>query len=438
MTDRPVAAKAAMSPRTRIAILLAVLVAVLAVSLALRRRAPNLLLITVDTLRPDRLGCYGYARGSSPHLDALAGEGVVFRNAYSQSGWTLPSMASVLTGLYPHQHGATRFDTGLRLGLPTLATILHGEGYDTRAYVSHSLVSETYGLDRGFANFDSSVLARGHPARVTTSAALTDRVLEDLRDLREPYFVWVHYFDPHALYLVHEGFDFGSSESERYDGEVAHNDRQIGRLLSALDDGGLLKRTAVVFTADHGEEFQEHGGRHHFTLYDEVLRVPLIIRAPALRPGARGSRAQQIDLLPTILRLLGLEVPAAYPGRDLLAQGTAEAPVLAERLQPNRLRQRAVIRGDFKLIRVEPNPDPADYAGRFAYDDLATVGPGTHLFDLRSDPGETRNLIAERPDLAARLLALLEAHVGAAQTPEPSLEVSEELEESLRALGYIQ
>ncbi len=430
-----------MRSKRRLAVLVAILVALvvgLLVSRALRRPPPNVLLVSVDTLRWDRLGCYGYGRETTPNLDALAAEGVLFANAYSQSGWTLPSMATLLTGLHPRQHGATRFDTALRARIPTLATILKDEGYATRAFVSHTLVSGKYGLDRGFDRFDSTVLERGHPAHVSTSAELTDRAIEELERTPEPFLLWVHYFDPHALYLPHQGFEFGDAETDRYDGEIAHNDHQIGRLLAAARERGLLERTVVVVTADHGEEFGEHGGQHHFSLHEEVLRVPLILGAPSLPARVVEQRVQQVDLLPTLLGLLGLPANPIYPGRDALGEPAPGRPVYAERYQPNAFRQRAVIAGRYKLIDVDLNPEPAAYAGTFEYDELARIETGRLLYDLVDDPAETRDLLAERGEEAARLLALLEQGLAPAAAAEPTLEVTEEMRDSLRALGYIQ
>ena len=398
----------------------------------------NLLLVSVDTIRSDHLGYEGYPRATSPHIDGLAREGIVFRNAYSQSGWTLPSMATIMTGLYPHQHGATRLDTRIRASVPTLALMLGRAGYDSRAYVSHYLVDATHQLDRGFDHFDSSVLGLGNPAKITTSKALTDLAISDLDRIREPWFLWIHYFDPHLFFLPHQDFRFGAADLDRYDGEIAHNDHQIGRLLAALEERDLLDRTVVVFTADHGEEFGEHGGLGHFTLYEEVLRIPLVVRSPRAGPLTVELPVGQIDVLPTLLPLLGFQVPPGFPGRNTLADSAAPSPIFAERTQPATFRQRTVISGGFKLIYIDRNPHPPSYAGKIEYEEQAKLAVGLRLFEIRSDPGETTDLIDERPDVARDLLALLQSRFVEIAPAEGTIELTKERLDELRELGYIE
>ncbi|MBW1688718.1 MAG: sulfatase [Deltaproteobacteria bacterium] len=400
-------------------------------------RRLNVLLISVDALRHDHLGFMGYPRRVSPNLDRLARESVVFRQAYSQSGWTLPSMATILTGLYPHEHGATRLDTRILPEVATLASILEARGYDTRGYVSHSLASEIYGLDRGFRRFDSSVIGLGHPAEVSTSEQLTDLITREIEQVREPYFIWAHYFDPHARNLVHSEFDFGSSPLDAYDSEIAHNDREIGRLLDDMEEKGLLGDTIIVFTSDHGEELMDHGALHHFTLFEEVLRVPLTIQVPGGAARSVEGPVQQIDLLPTLLTALGIGVTGALPGRDVLGEPPPPRAVFAERYQPNLYRQRAVIMDDYKLISIDRNPDPAEYAESFSYDKLAKLDEGLFLYHIGRDSRETTNILGQEESTRTRLVSLLEEHFGSGELPEDSIEVSKELEERLRRLGYI-
>ena len=187
-------------PRLRV---LGVLALFVCAGACLEAPPPSLVLISVDTLRPDALGFAGNARATSPNVDAIAREGVIFRRATSAAGWTLPSMATIFTGRYPRDHGATRYDRKIREGIPMLASILRERGYDTRAYVSHILLGADYGFARGFDVFDDSVLRVGNPHDVSTAVPLTDRLLADLeaRPLVEPFFLWVHYFDPHFKYL---------------------------------------------------------------------------------------------------------------------------------------------------------------------------------------------------------------------------------------------
>jgi choline-sulfatase len=398
----------------------------------------NVVLITIDTLRPDHLGAYGYAHDTSPNIDRLAEQGVLFRNAYSQAGWTTPSVATLMTGLYPHEHGACCFDKPIRKTADTLAEQLKRAGYTTRAHVGHALVSGTYDFDRGFDDFDAGVLGLGHPGQVTTSEQLTDRAIYGLDDLVEPYFLWVHYMDPHQMYLQHEGFTFRRSPTPRYDSEIAHNDYQVGRLLDALDERGLLDRTVVVFTADHGEELGEHGVTGHFTLHEEVLRIPLIIDSQAIAPRAVDLPVSQLDVLPTLLGLIGLAPPPGPSGRDVLAEAPPEAPIFAERIQPNAFRQRSVRSGKYKLIQIDENPAPSANTANFEYDALAKLETGLWLFDLAKDAAEKTNVLAERPAEAAALRALLEQHFEARTAEDRTIAMTPEREAELRSLGYIE
>jgi arylsulfatase A-like enzyme len=399
------------------------------------REPRSLLLITVDTLRPDRLGLGGHSRATSPNLDQLAAEGVHFERAFSQAGWTLPAVASILTGLPPSRHGAVAADRGLAPDVPTLATLLGGRGYDTRAYVSHLFLRARYGLAGGFAAYDDSVLAVGHPHRVATGVALTDRVLRDVATLEAPFFLWVHYFDPHFAYLAHREWPFGTSAEDRYDAEIAYVDHEIGRLLRALESRDLLVDALVVVTADHGEQFGEHGGRFHYGLWNEIVGVPLIIRGPGLEHQVRQDAAQHIDLLPTLLRLLDVEAPPRLPGRDLFAEGRVGAPIFIERSRPAPLVQEAVIDGDWKLVRVRVEGGQQTELARAT--ELVGLAPGTYLFDVAKDTGETRNLLLDRGREASRLLALLESHASAAREGQ-AVELDPETERQLRSLGYLQ
>jgi len=399
------------------------------------------LLISVDTLRPDHLGYAGYSRPTSPVIDALAGTGTVFTNAYSQSGWTLPSMATILTGRYPKDHQATDFHYTLRKDLPTLAGILKEHGYDTRGYVSHVLLSPTYGMDRGFTHFDHSVLDRGDPHKISTSRELTELACKDLRNLKAPFFVWVHYFDPHFAYLEHAQWSsFGDSDLDRYDQEIAFTDSYIGQLLDLFRKRKDWERTFVVFTADHGEEFGEHGGEYHETCYQEVLRVPLVITGPDVAPRRDAARAEQIDLLPTILARLGVPAPEGLPGRDLLGSPPPEHPLFVERDRPPGFRQRCLMEEPYKLIRVESRDiNLIPEKSRAEYSEVHNVIPGTYLYNLSEDPLEKENLFREDDPRAELLLAHLASHfTGHEVVPPQEVEVDQETRERLRSLGYIR
>lgn len=405
------------------------------------RRPANLLLISIDTLRPDRLGFGGHSRPTSPAIDRLAREGVVFPNAFSAAGWTLPSMATILSGRYPKDHGAIDLESPLHAGLPTLAGILQLRGYDTRGYVSHVVLVPQYGVAKGFDHFDDSVLDVGHPHVASTERQLTDRVIAGLADLREPYFLWVHYFGPHFDYLWRSGWEsFGGSDLDRYDQEIAYTDAQIGRLLDTLRARGLYENTVVVLTADHGEEFGEHRGTFHYTLYDEVLRVPLVIRAPSLGAATRPTTVEQIDLLPTILGLLAIEAGPGevFPGRDVLAADVASGPAFFERDRPAPYRQRGILEGRYKLTVIEEVAASAPDTSQDADSDVENVHPGIYLYDLEADPRETTNLYREDDPRARDLLAKLGKHFSDGAPAPGKLTLDPKLSEQLRSLGYAE
>ena len=406
-----------------------------------RTSRTNVLFICVDTLRHDHLGYAGSDLPVSPNIDALAERGLVFTNAYSQAGWTLPSMATLFTGLYPSATGATDFHRSLNWGVPTLARLLLDAGYDTRGFVSHLLLTPRHGLNNGFRKFDFSVLEMGHPHDTSTAERLSDLAIEDLDRLEEPFFMWVHYFDPHFEYLEHEDWsEFGDETVRRYDQEIAYTDHQIGRLLSALEERGMLERTIVVFTSDHGEEFGEHGGEFHYTSYEEVVRVPLVFAGPGIEAGSTNVQAQQIDMLPTVLSLLGVDaVPEGLPGRDLLSGTYESSPVFIERDRPPGYHQRTVVDGDLKLIAVAPaDTNLIPWAARGTFSTVRNVSIGTSLYYITEDPRETRNLFDENDARSQQMLTLLASFMEVDVAESDSVHIDDATKEKLKALGYIQ
>jgi len=405
-----------------------------------REKRYNVLLICVDTLRPDHLGCSGYPRNTSPTIDKLAAEGVRFEKCYSASGWTLPSMATILTGLYPKDHLATDFHWAMDPDVPTLAAILRKNGYDTRAYVSHVFLKPTYGFGEGFRSFDFSVLNVGDSQQVSTSKELTDLVIADLPKTQKPFFMWVHYFDPHFAYLAHEGWEsFGKTDADRYDQEIAYTDFHISRLIERLKRKGMWDNTIVILTADHGEEFGEHGGNYHETLYEEVLQVPVVIAAPVLEPGVNKTIVQQIDFVPTILNLLKIPAPPNLPGKDLFAESGAPGPIFLERDRPFPWVLRGVIDGKDKLFVVEVGDSAAiPMSSHGNYAPVVNVVPGTYMYDLSRDPGEKQNIYSDSNPRAKELLSLIARHYAAPRARTHSVEVDEELNKKLRSLGYIR
>jgi arylsulfatase A-like enzyme len=269
---------------------------------------------------------------------------------------------------------------------------------------------------------------------VTTAQPLTELVQKGMRGAKEPFFLWVHYFDPHFKYVEHPQFPFGHDDIDRYDSEIAHTDYYIDELLKSVDHGN----TVVVFTADHGEEFGEHGSKYHYTLHDEVMRVPLIIKAPGLAHRVDDAPAEQIDFIPTMLAMLGLEAPAGLPGHNLLAPRDRNEPMFIERDRPPQWRQRGVIRGDYKLIVIE-NADTSlvPPSSRNEEIPVTNVVPGIYLYDRARDPGEKTNVFSTTDSTSLRLLGLVTGHFAGATVHGPPVELDEDLLNKLRSLGYI-
>jgi arylsulfatase A-like enzyme len=412
----------------------------------------DIVLIVVDTLRPDHLGAYGYARPTSPRIDRLAAGGVRFDNAWAAAPWTLPSVMSVMTGRYPSDHRVENDGLRLAASIPTLAETFRAAGYATGGFAAHVYVSRLYGFERGFDVFEDFGLSqpgyRLEAGLEPDAARVTGAALDWLRARRgEPVFLFVHYFDPHwpyaapgedrdafpAAYRGPLGADYDSLSKfidpdtpipddyrdfliGRYDGEIRHTDRQIGRLLDGVAAAGRGGRAWVVLTSDHGEEFKEHRSMGHGRqLYEESIRVPLIVaRAAAGTNGspagstpaaaAPGGRrvavpAGAIDLFPTLLDLAGAGTrPEGLRGRSLapFVTGAGEAPdarraLVSETIRLNAYRK-AVRQGPLKLIRF--------------MDDNAWA-----LYDLDADPGETRDLSETRPEDGRRLAQALFAEV---------------------------
>jgi arylsulfatase A-like enzyme len=378
----------------------------------------NVVLIGIDTLRADHLGCYGYRRPTSPRLDGLARDSVVFTTAISQAPWTLPAFASIFTGLLPSSH---RAGEGKQLNVSsldpshdTLATVLKRAGYRTGSFVSNGYVGKDVGMAAGFDDFGAKMLAIG----------AAEGAVEWLRAHgRERFFLFLHIVDPHqpyspspehaapfldASYRGPVGTSFAGwanpswNDADRrrvidlYDGEVHFADSLVGRVVDTLAALGVTQKTIVVVTSDHGEELFEHGGiGHGHTLFDELLHVPLIVHLPEGRP--RGQIAHQVrsmDLFPTLLDALGLPVPAGLDAVSLLPMMRGEPPnpetetALAEYVvvEPER---KAIRQRDRKLIL-----DPA-------------AGSAT-LFDLSADPHEQQDIAAKSPERTAELRARLE------------------------------
>ena len=395
------------------------------------RTRPSLLLVTIDTLRADHLGCYGRAAAATPTLDSLAGRGVRFATAVSHVPLTGPSHASILTGRTPLGHGFR--DNGgylIPAAVKTAAEDFVQAGYRTAAFVSGFPLDRRFGFDRGFETYDDHLPKGNDPRRTpyverfadaTTDAAL--RWLAATATGTSPFFLWVHYYDPHAPYEP-PGALADRFRSSPYDGEIAFVDSQLARLLGALEEKGQLARTLVLVTADHGESLGEHGeGTHGLFVYDATLRVPWIMAGPGLAAGRVATTvARGIDVLPTLLDYTGLAAAPGIEGRSLrpAAEGRemADAPAYAESLYAEREFGWAPLHAwrtaRFKLIEA-PRPE---------------------LYDLDADAGEKANRAAELPDRAAELRRPLQAALSAG-TPAAATSVDAETATRLAALGYV-
>jgi arylsulfatase A-like enzyme/Flp pilus assembly protein TadD len=383
-------------------------------------RGASLLVVTIDTLRADRVGAYGARDVRTPAMDQLAARGLLFEEALASVPLTLPSHATILSGLEPPRHGVR--DNGIYVFPPereTLATRLKAAGYATGAFVAAYVLDRRFGLDRGFDVYDDRIERREEGTSVLESERRGEVVaaaaLRWIRSQAGPFFAWVHLYDPHAPYDPPEPFRT-EYRGRPYDGEVAYADACLARIVAAAE-AQARGRLIIAVLSDHGEGLGEHGERTHgFFVYQSTLHVPLLLAGPGIPRGSRrGGAVRTADLLPTLLARLGVAAPTRLDGRDLLV-GPAPTQSYAETLYPRAFGWSALHawrQGQVKLIDA----------------------PRRELYDLMSDPAETRNLFAERPQQAARLREALLAfregdRPGTTSTPEPKVA------ERLRALGY--
>jgi len=389
--------------------------------------ARDLLLITIDTLRADRLSCYDPAHVRTPNIDGLAAAGTVFSRAFSHVPLTLPAHTSLLTGLTPPAHGVR--DNGRFVApekLRTLAELLRSRGYATAAFVGGYPLHSRFGLAQGFDVYDDRFAAATGVAREFAEARagdVVDKALAWAREPRSPWFLWVHLYDPHDPYEPPEPFRTRFKDAP-YDGEVAYVDETLGRLLAALRDRGLTDDTVVVLTGDHGESLGEHGElTHGFLTYNPALWVPLIVAAPGLEPRRSDEIVAHIDIFPTVCDLLGVPRPEGLEGRSLApaleGRKLRPRPVYFECLSPYYGRGWAPLRGFVE--------------GRLKF----VESPIAELYDIGADFGETADLSAGR-DLGGfrrRLEKLAgEAAPGGAAGAEAKLDAA--AVERLRSLGY--
>jgi len=399
----------------------------------------NLLVVTLDTTRADRLGCYGYSGAETPVLDGLARDGVLFERCITPTAFTLPSHSSIMTGLNPMFHGV-RLNGGVALAdtHPTLAERLGESGYRTGGFVGAFVLDSRWGLAQGFETFDDDFdldpgeqldLARvQRPADTVVDAALAWLQKPDER----PFFAWVHLYDPHTPYEPPEPYKtrFAGGPSRRYDGEIAFTDSQVARLLDWLRTSGAQERTVVLVVGDHGEGLGSHREEEHgYFIYDYAVRVPLIVRLPGrLLAGTRiDAQVRTTDLTPTLLDLLGAPLPDRLDGESLV-------PLLSD---PRRAAARDAYSESVSVsMQYGWSPLYSLRTAEYTYVDA----PRPELYDWRQDPDENDNLVGRLPNVAEELRARLEQlrEEGAKDAPAPQeANLDGETMRALASLGYV-
>ena len=460
---------------------------------------PHVLLITVDTLRADRLGCYGYDEGVTPNIDDLADDGVLFEFAHCDVTWTLPSMSSTFTGTYSPRHGVRSYYDVLGEERTTVAEILKAAGYQTAAVVGAYPVDSIFGFSQGFDHYDQNfTMALFHDPtqkvrhveskrgktiteqmefafekalndswrsddEVTTTALET---LSTLQSSEKPFFLWVHYYGPHAHpdAKVH-GKVNNKKHLATYSLKVTNSDYQVGLLLDALDEAGVRDRTLVILHADHGESLGEHGFVGHGAfLYEDNLRVPLIMRWPGRLPaGARvPGLAGNIDIAPTILEAAGAsarnkEMDGESLFRVIREGGPLREEAYFETYMPAHfgftekfeapeggevevgVRRRGILRPPWKYILTSPFPIYEDEV-REIEETYTKQAMREQLFNLENDPGEEENLIEEKAEVAKLLAAQLSKYDPGAQPSgdREKIKMPADHLEKLRSLGYVE
>ncbi len=423
---------------------------------------PNLVVLMIDTARADHLGYHAYERPTTPRIDALAAQSVRFMNHYSHSSRTGPAVASLFTGLHPRSHGVvnpiTHFNAKGTLATDqrTLAEILRERGYRCYGVVGNFNVSRRFGFAQGFDAFDFV-----RPSRAPKLNRSVERL--PLQDPTSPFFLYVHYMDPHSTYAAPPPFDTAfvdpgyagpitgahsqldeivagtlvAAAPDRahltalYDQELRFLDEQIGHLLDHLDELGVAGETLVVLVADHGEEFWDHGSVFHgYTLYEEQLRVPFLVRDPRMAEGrAVDAITRHVDVLPTLLELLGVPAPEkpALQGRSLASHVRGDGPAPGDGPVYAQVSIKAAKTVQSYALRVGP----------WKWIERREPSAGEELYDLASDPGETRNLVNERPEVAERMRREIRDFESALPVARGGLVgLTREEVEAVRRIGY--
>jgi len=416
------------------------LLLVLGARLFLHAEAPNIIFITMDTTRADRMGFLGSKRGVTPNLDLLARQSVVFERAYAQAPLTPVSHATIFTGTYPQFHTVTDFGHQLPSLLPYVPEILKKSGYHTGAFIGSLILdpkaSMAPGFDRGFDVFEAGFHPKHGPdeSRYDTVERRAGEVIHRAiiwldKSHPAPFFIWIHVYDPHAPYDPPPPYDMRFRDP--YDGEIAYTDASLGKLFTHLRERGLYERSLIMVMSDHGESLGAHGeAMHGIFLYDETIRVPLLFKLPGqLLAGRRvASRVRLVDVAPTLLSMLSLPLPPTFQGESLV-------PVM-----------KATTKGAFADL---PAYAETDYPHRaFGWSALRSLRSGKYLFvgapklelyDESQDQRDLRNLAGSSPAVANTLLAQLNDlrnKTSSYHGDRPEQALSAEQNEKLAALGY--
>jgi len=398
------------------------------------RTAPNVVLVTIDTLRADHVGCYGYKQIKTPNIDSLAVDGIRFERAFTPVPVTLPSHSAMLTGTYPMLSGMHDF-SGNRLSpqQPTLATVLKQAGYATGAVIGAAVLDSRFGLNQGFDfyydHFDFSRLDESNLDEMERPAnVVADQVLDWLaQNLQKRFFLWMHLYDPHYPYRPPEPYA-REYATHPYDGEIVFADEQLGRVLRFLKDKGVYQNTVIVLSGDHGESLGEHGEKTHgFFIYNATMHVPLIMHLPGTTAGATVTdTVSLVDLMPTILAAAGVQIPSQVQGKNLLPElvaktGSADRSLYSETFLPR-------LHFNWSELRGAEN-------ARYHFIDA----PRPELYDLSKDPAELHNLFGEKKAVAeemrAKLAGLIREYSAGKELAEKT-GLDPVLMERLKSLGY--
>jgi len=401
-------------------------------------RSRNVILVVADALRPDRMSLYGYSKPTTPRIDAAARGAAVFEGCLAQAPWTMPAVATLFTSLYPSAHGLEAFEQSMPKNCVTLAGVFQKAGWRTVAIQSNASLEPKRGWAQGFDEYklfhlrkptigDASLYA---PASVVVDSALS-WVAENAGP---PFFMYMHFMETHSPYVSPPEFaDFGGPGTEPYDRSIAYFDAEFGKFLAALEARGLLETTTVVLTADHGEQFYEHGSNEHANgLHIEELRVPLVVWSPEVKTGVRVKGwLGAIDIPATLVALAGLDAPAAWEGRTF-APSLSGAPVEDREVYGELLSYQfaglklvSVTKGNLRLI-------------------WNTKADSVELYDLARDPGEFADAAAANAEAAADLKADAKSFLGTQAAlkrklfPQPAaMPLSAEERQKLEAMGYL-